>query len=266
MDIGFTAAFLGGVAALFSPCSAMLLPSFFAMAFGSRLVNLLGRVGLFYLGSVAVLVPMGLAAGTFGHLVSANRTTLSFIGGLILVVIGVAVMLGVSIPLPGLRAKGGSSPIAVFTLGAVYGLAGACTGPLLGAILTVAAISSSALYGAILLSLFAAGMTLPLAILAMFWDKLNLAGRFRPRQITCGPIKTTLWGVISGALFVALGLLFIFTDATGSLGGILDAKAQYGLELHLWRFGSNVPDYVAVIVVALLAGGLVFWAMRRSDS
>lgn len=266
MDIGFAAAFLGGVAALLSPCSAMLLPSFFAMAFGSRLTSLLGRVGLFYLGSVTVLVPMGLAAGSFGHLVSAHRTTLSFIGGFILVAIGLAVIFGLSIPLPGLRAKGGSSPIAVFILGAVYGLAGACTGPLLGAILTVAAISSSALYGAILLALFAAGMTVPLAILAMLWDKVNLVARLRPRPIEFGPVKTTLWGVFSGALFVALGLLFVFTDATGSLGGILDAKAQYGIELRLWRIGANVPDYIALIVVALLVGGLAFWALRRADN
>lgn len=36
MDIGFVAAVLGGLLALLSPCSALLLPSFFAYAFRDR--------------------------------------------------------------------------------------------------------------------------------------------------------------------------------------------------------------------------------------
>ena len=54
-DVGYLAALLGGVLALLSPCSAMLLPAFFAYAFGSRR-RLVSRTGVFYLG-LALLPP-----------------------------------------------------------------------------------------------------------------------------------------------------------------------------------------------------------------
>lgn len=263
MTLGYAAAFLGGVAALFSPCAAMLLPSFFAMAFGARRVTLLGRVGVFYLGSLLTLVPLGLAAGTLGSLLVAHRHTIALAGGIVLIFFGIATMLGFSLPLPGLRARGGTSAMAVLTLGAVYGLAGACTGPLLGAILTFVAVQGSSLYGAMLLALFGLGMAAPLALLAIFWDTGNLAERLRPRELVWGPIRTSVWGVVAGALFVALGLLFLLTDATGTLGGVMDATGQLELESALWRIAARVPDVVALLVLVLIVGGLAWWALSR---
>jgi cytochrome c biogenesis protein CcdA len=49
IEIGYLAAFLGGVLTLLSPCGALLLPSFFAYAF-DRPGVLLSRTGVFYAG------------------------------------------------------------------------------------------------------------------------------------------------------------------------------------------------------------------------
>jgi len=68
MGIGFAGSFLGGLAALLSPCAAMLLPSFFAYAFGDVKGRLVARTGAFYLGMLLTLVPMGLGAGALGAL------------------------------------------------------------------------------------------------------------------------------------------------------------------------------------------------------
>jgi cytochrome c biogenesis protein CcdA len=62
LDVGYLAAFLGGLLALISPCSALLLPSFFAYAFGGP-TRMLARTGVFYLGLVIVLVPLGAGSG-----------------------------------------------------------------------------------------------------------------------------------------------------------------------------------------------------------
>lgn len=48
-DPGVLVAFLGGLLALLGPCSALLLPAFFAYSFTSR-TRLLGRTALFYAG------------------------------------------------------------------------------------------------------------------------------------------------------------------------------------------------------------------------
>ena len=158
MGVGFAGAFLGGLAALLSPCAAMLLPSFFAYAFGDQRRLLVVRTGMFYLGLLLTLVPLGLGAGALGGLLTTQRHLLTIGGTVVLIVLGVITMLGVQLPLPGLRGPArGTDTAAVVVMGAVYGLAGACTGPLLGAVLTLAAIGGSCLLGSGMVLASAAG-------------------------------------------------------------------------------------------------------------
>lgn len=56
--IGYFAALLGGLLALVSPCSALLLPAFFAYSIDSA-ARLLARTGIFYAGLATTLVPLG---------------------------------------------------------------------------------------------------------------------------------------------------------------------------------------------------------------
>lgn len=263
MEIGYAGALLGGMAALFSPCAAMLLPSFFAVAFGSSRSRLLGRTGLFYVGLLVTLVPLGLAAGSLGVLLATHRSTIALVGGALLVVLGLLLVLGVNLPVPGLRSKGGTGPVAVIALGATYGLAGACTGPLLGAVLTMAAVGGSPIYGAMLLALFGAGMVVPLLVLALLWDRFSLGEKLKPREIALGPIRTTVWGLVSGVLFIGIGLLFLLSDATGALGGLLDARGQLALENGLRNFAADIPDVVVLLVVGAVAVLLV-WLVGRA--
>lgn len=262
MGVGFAGAFLGGLAALLSPCAAMLLPSFFAFAFGSSRSRLLGRTGLFYVGLLITLVPLGLAAGALGALLATHRSTLALVGGIVLIVLGLLQVFGISFNIPGLRSGGGTSPVAIIALGAVYGLAGACTGPLLGAVLTMAAVGGSPLYGALLLAMFGAGMVVPLIVLSWVWDSTRLSEKLRPRPLTIGPVTTSVWGVVSGAIFIVLGVLFLTTDATSALGGIFDARQQLALETTLGRFGEVIPDLGALLVIAAIAG-LIVWQVKR---
>lgn len=262
MGVGFAGAFLGGLAALLSPCAAMLLPSFFAYAFGSSRTRLLGRTGLFYVGLLITLVPLGLAAGSLGALLATHRSTLALVGGILLILLGLLQVLGINFNIPGFRAGGGTGPIAVIALGAVYGLAGACTGPLLGAVLTMAAVGGSPLYGALLLAMFGAGMVVPLIVLAWVWDSAKLSERLRPRPLTMGRITTSVWGLVSGSLFIILGVLFLTTDATSALGGVFDARQQLALETSLGKFGEAIPD-MGVLLLAAAAVGLIFWQVKK---
>ena len=262
MGVGFAGAFLGGLAALLSPCAAMLLPSFFAYAFGSSRTRLLGRTGLFYVGLLITLVPLGLAAGSLGALLATHRSTLALVGGILLILLGLLQVLGINFNIPGFRAGGGTGPIAVIALGAVYGLAGACTGPLLGAVLTMAAVGGSPLYGALLLAMFGAGMVVPLIVLAWVWDSAKLSERLRPRPLTMGRITTSVWGLVSGILFIILGVLFLTTDATSALGGVFDARQQLALETSLGKFGEAIPD-MGVLLLAAAAVGLIFWQVKK---
>ena len=257
MGIGFAGSFLGGLAALLSPCAAMLLPSFFAYAFGDVKGRLVARTGAFYLGMLLTLVPMGLGAGALGALLITHRQSLAPGGGVVLILLGLVTALGIRIPMPGLRSSGGTSLLAVIAMGAVYGLAGACTGPLL------AAVGGSPLYGALLLACFAAGMVVPLLVLAWLWEGFDIARLLRPRELRIGPLHTTWWALLSGLLIAGIGVLFLVTDATSAIGGLLDARQQSELEGLLRVWGAGVPDLVVMVVVAAVVGVLIWWAGRR---
>nr|WP_269452008.1 cytochrome c biogenesis protein CcdA [Tessaracoccus coleopterorum] len=84
----------------------MLLPAFFAYAFGGDRARLLGRTALFYLGLLLTLVPLGLGAGALGSLLTVHRDTLSIVGGIVLIVFGLITALGIRIPIPGLKQRG----------------------------------------------------------------------------------------------------------------------------------------------------------------
>ena len=80
IEIGFLGAVLAGVLAILSPCSALLLPAFFAYAFQTRR-ELVRRTGDFLFGLLLVLIPMGAGAGGIGAILNQNRLLLVTIGG-----------------------------------------------------------------------------------------------------------------------------------------------------------------------------------------
>jgi cytochrome c biogenesis protein CcdA len=75
VEVGFLASFLGGLLSLLSPCSALLLPAFFAYAFQSR-YELAWRTAVFYAGLTATLVPLGMGLAAVSRLVYGQRGTL----------------------------------------------------------------------------------------------------------------------------------------------------------------------------------------------
>lgn len=265
MDIGIAGAFVGGMLTLLSPCSVMLLPAFFAYAFTSP-GRLLARTGVFFLGLAFTLVPLGVLAGTLGSLVSAHRSTVVTVLGAAVIALGIAQLIG--IPLPGLTrsaAAEGTGTVSVFLLGTVYGLAGVCAGPLLGAVLALGAYGGNALYGALVLLVFAAGMTVPLVVLALVWEKIPAVARLlRPRTVRIGRWSTTWTQLIGGILTVAVGVLLIVTDGTAGLASLLGAADQAALEADAMAATAPIPDLLAAAVgVAVLAG---VWAVHRMRS
>lgn len=255
---------MGGVVTLLSPCSVMLLPAFFGYAFGSA-SKLLARTGVFYLGLLTTLVPLGVLAGGLGARISEHRFGLVQIGAVLVIVLGIVQIAGIT--LPGLSARSGTEVTtnsAVFLYGTVYGLAGVCAGPVLGSVLTLAAMGGDPLYGGAVLAVFAVGMTAPLLLLAFLWPRIPGIRRLvRPRVLEIGRWRNTLTQVLGGAAGVIVGIILLLTDGTTTFGGILGASDQY--EVESWALSStrSIPD--AVIVAAAVAVlTAVWWAHRRA--
>lgn len=254
MDIGLLGAFLGGILTLLSPCSAMLLPAFFSYAF-AKPTQLLLRTGAFYLGLITTLVPLGMLAGTLGAFVNEHRYVFVTVASIVVVVLGLVMLLNIPIPMLTRGDSGeGTSTIAVYALGTVYGLAGICAGPMLGAVLTVASVSGNALAGGIVLIVFAAGMALPLLILALVWARLPFVKALvRPREVRIGRWRSTWTGIVGGALTIGVGVFLLATAGTSSLGGILGATDQATLEGSVLQGTRGIPDLLLVGIAAAIA-------------
>jgi cytochrome c biogenesis protein CcdA len=253
-------AFVGGVLSLLSPCSALLLPAFFAYAFPSRGALAL-RTGVFYLGLVTLFIPLGLGLGALGSLFLERRAELSIVAGLLLVAIGTFQLAVGGFEVPGAgRLQGtrfgasGESLAATYVLGVVYGVGGFCSGPLLGGVLTIAGSSGGAVAGATLLAIFAAGMAAPLFVLALVWDRLGTSGRarLRGREIQLGPIRRHVTVVISSVLFIVLGVAFIVFQGGNALGGLYDAVGAADLALWIETGVRQLAERTPVLLVALV--------------
>lgn len=264
VQIGVAGAFLGGLLALISPCAALLLPSFFSYAF-TRTGTLLARTVAFYLGMALVLVPLGAGVGVVGAALTRYRTTVTTVGGIVIIALGLATMLGWGFRLDAAgrrlaRLRLGST-VSVLALGALYGLAGFCSGPLLGSVLTMAATGADPGYGGLLMAVYALGMTVPLFVLALLWDRLRLRERqwLRGKELRLGPITTHTTSLISGVLFVGIGVLFVVTEGTANLGGFSTVETQFELQAAVQRISRGLSDAVVWLVVAsaILAGLLI---------
>lgn len=270
VEVGLAGALLGGLLSLLSPCSVMLMPAFFSYAFDDPR-QLIARTGTFYLGLVTTLVPLGAFAGAIGARLLEHRTTVFTVAAVALIVLGVAQALSVRVP--GLHGRSsrpadGTGWVAVYLLGTVYGLAGACSGPLLGSVLTYAAYGASWGYGAALMALFAAGMALPLGALAWAWRRIPVVRSLvRPRPVRFGHIETTWTQVVSGALSAAIGALLLATHGLDDIGGLGSVDFQFTVEQWASSATDRVSDRALLgLVLMVVAVGMfmrILLAARR---
>jgi cytochrome c biogenesis protein CcdA len=274
VEVSYLAAFFGGVLSLLSPCSALLLPAFFAYAFQSRKA-LVGKTTIFYAGLCVTLVPLGMGISAVSRLFYGQRSTLIMIAGIVIILLGLMQLLGRGFEIgPLSRLQGrvrGDSAWSTFALGAVYGFAGFCSGPILGAVLTVAASSGQTIQGAGLLAIYALGMAAPLFLMALLWDRFKLGKRrwLRGRELSFGPLRVHTTNLVSGLMFVVLGALFIAYEGTSALSGLYEENGAvdiaFAAESWAGSLARSIPDVLvlAVLLVATLSLALLAYRRRR---
>lgn len=274
IEIGYVAALLGGVLTLISPCGALLLPAFFAYAF-DRPSALLARTSVFYAGLLVTLVPLGAGASIASTLLFDHRDLLITIAGWSVIGLGLLQLAGGGFAVRTAqraqgRFAGRTGTGATFGLGAVYGLAGFCSGPILGAVLTVAAADGRPLHGAALLSVYALGMAGPLFLLALGWDRFDLGRRawLRGRPVRLGPLRMHTTTLVSGLLLLGIGVLFLVTGGTASGVPGLPSSVDAEMAAQLWarRLGAAVPDVVIFGGVAAVALGILLARLLSRSS
>ncbi|TPW31919.1 cytochrome c biogenesis CcdA family protein [Pararhizobium mangrovi] len=230
-DISILTAVLAGALSFLSPCVLPLVPPYLCYMAGISVDQFRGSperprevrtrqavllAALFFtLGFATVFVALGAGASQVGSLLRRYSDVLGQIGGVVIIVMGLNFLGVFRIPLLSREARfsSGGKP-ATWTGAYVMGLAFAfgwtpCIGPVLGAILGVAASRSTVGAGALLLAAYSLGLALPFWIAALFSERfMRFLTGFR-RHL--GMVEKVMGGflVLTGVLFLTGGMASI---------------------------------------------------------
>lgn len=229
-SVSILVAFASGLLSFLSPCVLPLVPSYVSFITGLGLEELesggegVKRVTLlhsllFVAGFTLIFLMMGASATYVGQLLTLHKVVIARIGGIIIILFGV-LLLGI-IPIPALsrekRYQFQKKPVGyagTVAVGIAFGAGWVpCIGPILGAILTLAATRANVTEGVALLFVYSLGLAVPFVLSAVALSAF-LAWFRRFRRY----LRYVEWA--AGLLLIGVGLLLVsgkFTVLAGWL-------------------------------------------------
>ncbi len=219
-EVSILAALVAGIISFLSPCVLPLVPPYLVYLTGATIEHVatgeprtvsrravMTAALMFVLGFSTVFVALGASASIVGSLIRVWSAELSIVAGIIIIIMGLH-FLGVT--RIGLLMREGrlgmSKPVGLW--GAyVMGLAFAfgwtpCIGPILAAILAVAASEATVTKGAGLLAVYSAGLGIPFLIAAFAVERFSaLFQRFKGQLLN---VERAM-----GALMILTGIAFL---------------------------------------------------------
>ncbi len=190
-DVSVPAAVLAGLISFLSPCVLPLVPPYLVYLTGATIEHVandesaqasrravMSSAVMFVLGFSTVFVALGASASLVGGLIRAWSAELSILAGIVIIVMGLHFL---GLTRIGFLMREGRLPIPkpVGLWGAyVMGLAFAfgwtpCIGPILAAILSVAAAEATVAKGAMLLAFYSAGLGIPFLLAAFAVEQFS---------------------------------------------------------------------------------------------
>lgn len=231
--VGIPLALAAGFVSFLSPCVLPLVPGYLSTVVGVTPNDLKAGVGvrrvlvpslLFIASFSLIFILLGLSATALGSTLNKHKELLERVGGGVIIALGVAFLASPFVRLLNrewhseslMRLAGKGGPVAA---GAAFAIAWTpCTSITLGAILTQAAVSSSAAHGALLLAFYSAGLAIPFLLIAVAFEKMTEALAVVKRHF---PVIIA----IGGAIMIALGVLIVTGEFT-----VLNAQANTWLQ------------------------------------
>jgi cytochrome c-type biogenesis protein len=227
--VGIPLALAAGFVSFLSPCVLPLVPGYLSTVIGVTPNDLKAGVGvrrvlvpslLFIASFSLIFILLGLSATVIGSTLNEHKQLLNHVGGAVIIALGVVFLASPFINMLNrewhsetlLRLAGKGGPLVA---GAAFAIAWTpCTSITLGAILTQAAVSSSAAHGALLLAFYSLGLAIPFLLIAVAFERMTgaLAVVKRHFPVIIG---------IGGAVMIVLGVLIVTGEFT-----VLNAEAN----------------------------------------
>jgi cytochrome c-type biogenesis protein len=207
-------AFAAGIASFLSPCHLAVVPAYLGVLGGAAISvapasqwRLLSRAGFFVLGFSLVMVVLGMSIGLIGYMIWDQMILIRKVGGVLLLVFGLHMLGLIRIPLlyREFRVSADVAPRqgawGALAMGTVFGFGWTpCVGPVLAAILLLAAESATVWHGGVLLAVYAAGLSIPFLAVALLLNRT-------PRLVRSLRKSSRLVEVATGVMLLAMGVL-----------------------------------------------------------
>ncbi len=231
--VGIPLALAAGFVSFLSPCVLPLVPGYLSTVIGVTPNDLKAGVGarrvlvpslLFIASFSLIFILLGLSATVIGSTLNEHKQLLERAGGVVIILLGLLFLASPFVRVLNfqwhseslLRFAGRGGPLVA---GAAFAIAWTpCTSITLGAILTQAAISSSAAHGALLLAFYSAGLAIPFLLIALAFERMTDA---------LGVVKRHFPVIIGigGAVMIVLGALIVSGEFT-----VLNSQANTWLQ------------------------------------
>src|SRR5436190_485099 len=226
-DVSVPAAVLAGLISFLSPCVLPLVPPYLVYLTGATIEHVandesaqasrravMSSALMFVLGFSTVFVALGASASFIGGFIRAWSAELSILAGIVIIVMGLHFL---GLTRIGLLMREGRLPIPkpVGLWGSyIMGLAFAfgwtpCIGPILAAILSIAAAEATVTKGASLLAVYSAGLGIPFLIAAFMIEQFS--SLFMRMKHHLHSVERVM-----GVLMVVTGIGFL----TGAVSGV----------------------------------------------
>jgi len=231
MEVSFITAFLAGIISFVSPCVLPLVPGYLSFMSGVSIDDIKGqgkkgvlkKVTLntifFVLGFSLVFIAFGATATARGQFLGQNKTLISRIAGILVIVFGLHFMgvFRIKWLLYEKRLEAqtkGAGYLSSFLIGFAFAFGWTpCIGPILAGILTLASAQESVWQGVLLLAVYSAGLGIPFLITGLAFNSfLSVSSRIKRHF--------RVVEAIGGGLLVIVGLLLV-TNSFGLLSGYI---------------------------------------------
>ncbi len=223
IEVSLLTAFIAGIFSISSPCVLPLIPIYLAHIAGVsagesgvrvRAVVIRNAVA-YVIGFSLVFVALGAALGSAGSFagsldfIEQNRLWMVRAGGVLLVLFGLYQLGWISVPFMDrtqrldVSAGDPGTVTSSFLIGVTFGAGWSpCLGPILGAILTMAAGQGSVERATILLAVYSLGLGIPFLLAALAFGSA-------PAIIRRMNSKLALVTTISGAVMIGVGVIML---------------------------------------------------------
>jgi cytochrome c-type biogenesis protein len=234
-NITLAIALLAGLFSFLSPCVLPLVPAYIGYLSGATVtaggVSIAGRRDTFLhalgfvFGFSIIFIMLGVTAWSIGDLVYTFSPWLSKIGGIVLIVFGLALMGVFKLPFLytqkriEVKVNPSLGYLSSFIIGIFFGAGWTpCVGPILGGILLLASQASTATQGALLLMAYSLGLGIPFLLVGAAFDAASDTIRRLNRR--------SHWvSIASGVVLVLLGMAVLTNQ--------LQILARYGSFIDL---------------------------------